>query len=117
MADLLNAVSAETAATRERIQAANEDKPTYAGSADHHKVSVVLNATAVLSGITIDDKWLGSASTERVVSGLREAFDSAYGAFDQATSSDPATATPIADRATALVSDTTRLVRWLRQED
>jgi hypothetical protein len=117
IADLLNAVTAEAAATRERIQRANVDKPTYAGSDDSRKVSVVLNAAAVLSGLTIDDKWLASASTERVVNGLRDAFDSAYRAFDQAAGSDPATATPVADRAPVLASDTKHLVRWLRQED
>jgi hypothetical protein len=69
-----------------------------------------------LSELTINEKWLGSASTERVVEALREAFQAASASLDAAPGTVQPSRTPAADHIIALTNDPARLTRWLRQE-
>lgn len=119
--DLLAQVNGETAKALSRVQTrvagsdgaeANSD---YSGSDERRNVSVTLNSHGALAGVTIEERWLASASTERIVESVREAFASAYESLDAATADEPMM-TAVADRVRALMSDPVRFERWLRQE-
>ncbi|MEQ7008139.1 hypothetical protein ABN028_18370 [Actinopolymorpha sp. B17G11] len=121
VADLLESVNSEAAATISRLQSTTADGPDshpgHTGSDDRRNVSVTLNASGAISGLTLSEKWLGSASTERVVEALLEAFQAAYESLDAVPGYDQPSQTPAADRIMALTNDPARLARWLRQEE
>jgi nicotinamidase-related amidase len=114
IADLLNAVRTEASEVLRRRQTTTAD---YTGSDTRHTVRVTLNTAGALAGLTIDDDWLAAASTARVVSAVKEAFDAAYACLQSARDSTPLTPTPATDRALALTSNPHAFLRWLRQED
>jgi hypothetical protein len=121
VADLLESVNSEAATAIGRLQSTTADgtdsHPGHTGSDDRQNISVTLNPSGAMSGLTLNEKWLGSASTERVVEALREAFQAAYDSLDGAPGSGQPTAMPATDRTIALTSDPARLARWLRQEE
>lgn len=89
----------------------------YAGVDERRHVSVSLNAFGALSDLTMDEKWLSSVSTERLIETVLGAFRAAYEAFDGSDGPDQAVATPAADQVLRLLARPDRLRQWLDEEE
>lgn len=56
----------------------------FHGSDERRRVTVTLDFSGAVRSVSADEEWLAEASTERLTSAIREAFESAYQAIDVA---------------------------------
>jgi DNA-binding protein YbaB len=86
LADLMDKVLVEISQHLEQSRLASGRD--YIGTDDRRHVKVTLLESGVICAVEIDERWLASASTERLTRALRDALQEGYERIDQANDLD-----------------------------
>jgi DNA-binding protein YbaB len=87
--ELLFQAAEDLRSTRVRVMGQRDRRralaaTTFQGSDERHRVTVTLDFTGAVVSVASSEEWMREASTERLTSAVRDAFESAYDALDVA---------------------------------